>query len=178
MTQFKKISGLLLLGSMLGVIEARSQSLVVQMKDGTETSVLLASTRSFTMPESNMIINASSGETQSLSLSQIRKIYFKDVAIFAPTTPETPVIPTIPVTGLDSEQNSENDISVYPNPASSSIYFKNIVDQSTIDIFSIDGQLVKQSVVSDTNNSVDIENLNPGLYIIRIGSKTLKCNKL
>lgn len=162
---YKQVTAIALLCGAMGIMEARSQSMVVQMKDGTENTSLLASLRSFTTPTTSMVINQKNGSNQTLALADVRKIYFKDVAIFAPTAV--------------SSLSAENDVQLYPNPVSTALYIKNLTEDATaITIFGIDGAVVKEAIVSEQDNEVDVAALDKGLYLIRLSNKTLKFNKL
>lgn len=66
-------------------------------------------------------------------------------------------------TGLG--ENKTSKLEVYPNPASNRINIK-VDDQGIIRIMTITGQLLIESEIVDGNNSIDIETLNSGLYII------------
>lgn len=59
-------------------------------------------------------------------------------------------------------------IIVYPNPATTHIH---IIDQSVTDykIFSMTGTLVKQGVTYELDTSIEVQDLKPGLYLIRVG---------
>lgn len=60
---------------------------------------------------------------------------------------------------------ADEEITVYPNPANSYIYFSGPATSGIIQIYSIQGKLVKE--VSCVNQILDISGLLPGLYIIR-----------
>jgi len=69
--------------------------------------------------------------------------------------------------------NSLNDIEeiqFYPNPTLGSIYFNEPNDISNIKIYDLNGKLVLEENIF-TNNSINIENLTSGSYIINILGK-------
>jgi len=60
----------------------------------------------------------------------------------------------------------ENQISVYPNPAYDYLFI-NGIDEGNMDLFDCQGKLIK-SCTCFNNDRIDISELNPGLYIVRI----------
>ena len=65
--------------------------------------------------------------------------------------------------GFGVEENGEAMISVYPNPAHDKL-FVNAENIKNIDLYNISGQLV----ISSTENEINVSDLNPGMYFIRI----------
>ncbi|MGM5631192.1 thiol protease/hemagglutinin PrtT [Apibacter raozihei] len=59
------------------------------------------------------------------------------------------------------------DISVYPNPTADVLYFNTTVKVDKVNIYSLDGKMIKQ--ISDVhNNKIDVQFLSSGVYIIII----------
>ena len=58
------------------------------------------------------------------------------------------------------------EVSIYPNPASSVIYFDNIKENTYIEMYNATGKLVLSAVL--TNRSVDISQLPNGVYIVKV----------
>ena len=54
---------------------------------------------------------------------------------------------------------------IYPNPVENTLYFKNSKALNEFEIYSIQGALIKQGVL---NTSIDVSNLQSGLYHIRV----------
>ncbi|CAM3854875.1 MULTISPECIES: T9SS type A sorting domain-containing protein [Flavobacterium] len=65
-------------------------------------------------------------------------------------------------------------LTIYPNPAIDNIIVKGITQSEKVTIYSILGIQVKQTTINQTNNSIDISNLNKGTYILSIGNKHQK----
>ena len=83
--------------------------------------------------------------------------------------PKDPVITAVESKVTEKEDHIENapiSISVYPNPARDLLYFNTITEIQTVDIFDINGQLISKGVKIGIDNSIDISNLNEGIYII------------
>lgn len=65
---------------------------------------------------------------------------------------------------IDSESLTKNTIQAYPNPADNNIYFEGI-DQGFVTITDALGKVV---IASDYVNVIDVTNLQPGMYNVRI----------
>lgn len=99
------------------------------------------------------------GSSEYFNTSEVGIIYFNNV--------ETSVSDIIIA---DSET-----LSLYPNPVSDIIYFKNLnEDNIPVSIYRMDGQVVMYKILSTTNTLLDVRRLNKGLYVVKIDSKTLK----
>ena len=80
--------------------------------------------------------------------------YFDDVAIFD-------------ITVGTNNNFEQNEITIYPNPANNTISV-NLKNNSTFNILDLTGRLVIASKVE--NNTIDISNLNKGVYILQTNS--------
>ena len=82
---------------------------------------------------------------------------------------------TITISFIDCTGIDENDItvSVYPNPSDDVFYLKadNVQDEMLVQVFGLDGRLVKEVVLNETFGSIDMSNELPGVYSIRITIK-------
>ncbi|WP_375238458.1 T9SS type A sorting domain-containing protein [Aurantibacter sp.] len=69
-----------------------------------------------------------------------------------------------------------NTISIFPNPASTGITFKNIKVQTEIIVFNMLGQTVATKTISSNNNTLNVNALTTGTYFIKIkgSNKVLK----
>ncbi len=66
---------------------------------------------------------------------------------------------------------ADNEImsfSLYPNPAKETLFINSSHTVSSIVIFDITGKQVLQ-LAELTNNQVNISNLNPGVYMVKVG---------
>ena len=65
--------------------------------------------------------------------------------------------------------------NIFPNPASSTINItSNITDATNVNIFDMTGRCVKNTVISSTNATINVEDLNKGVYFININGKVEK----
>ncbi len=76
---------------------------------------------------------------------------------------------TLPEGVTDVKMITKNNISVFPNPASSFISFSGIDNNSKIVIFDTTGKRIK-TINSYNNNNINISDLNNGLYLCKIVS--------
>lgn len=69
---------------------------------------------------------------------------------------------------LDStnEVDTESMIGIFPNPASTEISIESQRHIESVEIWSVDGKLLRTSQFS---KSIDIEGLHPGIYFLRVG---------
>jgi hypothetical protein len=74
------------------------------------------------------------------------------------------VDPTIGVT----EMKHKSIIYIYPNPASEMMMIKMDMQSAKMQIFNTIGACVLQSNLNGTTNMIDLSDLSPGMYIIRL----------
>ena len=69
------------------------------------------------------------------------------------------------------------EMKVYPNPASGKVFI-NVDQPSEIGIYSLTGSLVKQQFVTSSNNSINISELNSGIYFVKMMNSNNMTQKL
>jgi len=67
-------------------------------------------------------------------------------------------------TGIPTHEVSE--VTIYPNPTTGILHFKNIDPKAKVEIYNLNGTLVQR--VELVNNQVNIKELNAGTYVIKI----------
>lgn len=138
-------------------INAQSQ-LIIHFHDNTENASDIQNISKLIFPENKVKLDFSDGSTNEFLLSNIRKIVFNG------TTRVNNVI-------------ENNDLQIYPNPATNYLYIKNLPAGShKITIFNLTGIEVLSTEIA-MNSPMDISSLNKGIYIILINAKALKFNK-
>jgi hypothetical protein len=70
---------------------------------------------------------------------------------------------------LSIDNEGLDDLSVYPNPTNGRVYVSGVNDISEIEVFSIEGKLLKQYKLTD--NYIDLD-LASGLYLLKLKSDT------
>lgn len=75
-----------------------------------------------------------------------------------------PPVTTVGITDVDEEI----PFQLYPQPASSQLFIKGFssVGNNGIEVFSIDGEMVRREVLS--GNAINVSNLQSGMYILRL----------
>ncbi len=68
-----------------------------------------------------------------------------------------------------------NTFIIYPNPATDYVYIKSEFEFCHIDIYDVFGRIIKKYDFSNTyEKNIDISDISSGIYVIKIGNKTLK----
>ena len=70
--------------------------------------------------------------------------------------------------------NSDFQIKIYPNPSTHKIYFEWLSNNPLfIDLYSVTGQLMLTTKLSQANNKIDISQLSKGIYFIHISDNKI-----
>ena len=157
--------GLLLAAFILGLafhLAAQSTQMTIHLNDGTERSYFMAeSDRVYFEDNETLVVEIAaydkSVRSDRYNLADIRKV----------TCTETE--------GISETLNTPLQIS--PNPTHNAFMLHNLNGKETIQIYALDGRLVKTAeVVSE--QAVDISDLPDGLYLVKTELCTLKMIKL
>ena len=73
--------------------------------------------------------------------------------------------------GVASVQSSDNNLSVYPNPANTSVFVKlgSVSDKATVEVYNAIGQVVISSKeINDSSIELNVANLAKGVYILKV----------
>ncbi|MCK0131657.1 FG-GAP-like repeat-containing protein [Flavobacteriaceae bacterium F08102] len=62
-------------------------------------------------------------------------------------------------------------IEVYPNPTNDLLYFTNLVEQSEILVYSLDGKLIRKEGIQNGLNGYEVAYLPTGIYLINVYNK-------
>ena len=68
---------------------------------------------------------------------------------------------------VNAEQNVAEGIEMYPNPSNGIVNFTN-VENATIEVYNMMGQVVASVNNSNANASIDLSNVANGNYVVRI----------
>ena len=74
--------------------------------------------------------------------------------------------------------NNNEVVKLYPNPLNQTNLNINLENNSIVSLFDLSGQLIKTYQLKSGNNSVNLDFLNKGLYIIKCNSKTFTIAKI
>lgn len=71
--------------------------------------------------------------------------------------------------GVEENKMGNNLVRIYPNPSNDFIYIETIT-KSSVNIYNINGQIVKEFEISNPNNVININDLPKGYYTIEVVS--------
>ena len=153
---------LLFIFVMIGGMTAQSSyvHVTIFLNDGTEASYDMENTSYMYFEEGvKLVITESSDGMNAVSypLADIRKITCEEV--------------------VGTIENTTIGVSLYPNPVYDVLQILNVTGNQVVNIYALDGRLVKTFQVSGSQ-SVDISNLPNGMYLVNISSSTFKMMKL
>lgn len=135
-------------------------SLIVSLNDGSSSSNLLSSLNRVTFSAGNMNVIKKDASANSYAISNIRNMNF---GVYSDV--------------YDVSEN-QSTLSVYPVPACDFINIKNAPEgQLRVVIFSLDGTILKNCVMSDGSQPIDVSCFKCGLYLLRVNDKTIKFTK-
>lgn len=79
---------------------------------------------------------------------------------------------------LNTEKISNHfGISFYPNPINDFITIENSPLNSSLDIYSLQGKIIKRTKIEDSNTIINLSSLTKGIYFIRLTHSSSKINK-
>lgn len=71
------------------------------------------------------------------------------------------------------DENNEVAFVVYPNPAENYVMIES-VKEAEVSIYSINGQMVSSQTISEGTNTIDVSNLNAGMYFMKVNESMIK----
>lgn len=78
------------------------------------------------------------------------------------------------ITISETAKNSDHylpKISIYPNPAESYFVVENAVINDNLEIYNVVGKLIKSQTIHSANEKINLEELNRGVYFVRINDR-------
>lgn len=144
------------------ILQGMSQTslLVTYVDQSSRTFSVFDNGRLYFMDD-NLVIVTGDGQSEDIPISSIRKI---NAVAKEPTS--------------ISETIAGNPVVIYPNPTRDYIRIDGLsTGKMDIQLYSLSGQLLLQGEYQQ-NDPIDISNLKPGLYLIRVNEKTFKISKL
>lgn len=77
----------------------------------------------------------------------------------------------VQTTTLATSEFTKNKIQIFPNPVSDFIRISGMTNGRTIEIYNVDGRLVKSEIF---DSKIDVSQLSSGVYVLRITTKDLQ----
>lgn len=71
------------------------------------------------------------------------------------------------------DENNEVAFVVYPNPAENYVMIES-VKEAEVTIYSINGQMVSSQTICEGTNTIDVSNLNAGIYFMKVNESMIK----
>ena len=141
--------------ALVGSIFAQNMAFNIVKTDGTTIQHIMSSDAKIFYSDTQLFLD-SNGETVSYDLSGLRKAYFSTI---------------------DNDDEIETQqFAIYPNPAKDLIHV--VTPHTTsVQIYTIDGKIIKSVEVSE-DTTINISDLNSGLYIIGVGNEFSKFIKM
>ena len=130
---------------------------VITRHNGNEQIYQLDENDRISFPNDETLVITQNGNDIQISISEIRKITFDEV--------------------LATAENETESIGIFPNPTSNSFTISGINGFQQMNIYSIDGKLVKREII-DCGQSIDISELPQGLYYVNVNKQNFKLIKL
>ncbi len=83
-----------------------------------------------------------------------------------------------PVLGIEEEENNDNEIEFYPNPIKGFVIINTKTDENVeYEIYSITGKLLISGIINNSNNTINLNDFPPAIYLLKIKNKTFKLVK-
>ena len=74
---------------------------------------------------------------------------------------------------LSDEEVAFEEINIYPIPATDELTIENTTQQDfALQLFDINGKLIKAEQLSNYRNNLDVSSLNSGVYILKLSNKS------
>lgn len=71
-------------------------------------------------------------------------------------------------------QEVKNKLSIYPNPVENDIHINGISAGEYVRIYSVDGLLVNETLITGDSQTISVSNLPKGMYYLNVKSETMK----
>lgn len=130
---------------------------VITNYNGDEQIYQLDGNDRISFPNDETMVITQNGTDIQIPISSIRKVTFDEV--------------------LATTENSAANVGIFPNPASNNFTISGINGFQQMNIYSIDGKLVKREII-DCGQSIDISELPQGLYYVNVNKQNFKLIKL
>lgn len=77
-------------------------------------------------------------------------------------------LPALNCNALDVDEFEVKDISIFPNPTTSTITIKGIQQNYDVEIYNIIGQKIIEKAITPESNMINVSNLSNGAYILKL----------
>jgi len=138
---------------------AQKTFLEILKTDYSQKKIELNILNKLTFTSTDLILNYSAGNNESVPKNEIRKIVFSTA------------------TGIQNSTFNSN-FQVVPNPAKNFIILRNVPEgEYTVSVYSITGSQIFSIKTTSILNSLDISTLKTGMYIVKANNFVTKFTK-
>ena len=140
-----------------------------------------------TAQSTQLVVTLNDGTEQTYYMSGNDRLYFEDnaklvieIGDYYKGTIKIPLADIRKLTCNETENTTESHnlaIGLYPNPVHDILTFNNLQGKQTINIYAVDGRLMK-TFEATSGQRIDISELPIGLYLVKTESQTFKMIKL
>ena len=111
-----------------------------------------------------------------LSISIIVFLYFAVIILLSKLNYDAQLLDNLNFSTIVNQNDLKSDrIKIYPNPAHDKIYFSNVEENIYKgELINLDGKKLKSFQVSSRNQTIDINDLANGMYILKLISNSKK----
>jgi hypothetical protein len=156
-----------------GLLQIKAQHIIIKTLDSNEILRQLGSIKKISFYDNKIVVNYLNEDEEKFDISKIKIIYFKN-GIFSS---DTIISQTYNSIAFNKFNDTEEKISIYPNPSKNKISINNLTASSKISIYSIQGYKIFESEINQSNNSIDISQFPKGFYLVKINDKVIKLIK-
>jgi len=139
---------------------------------------LLAAGQFLAAQSFNMITLSADGAEKSYALSDVQKIVFDNntMTVNMKSGSDATNITSISfseITGIEN-QKVESSIFVFPNPVKETLTVKGVKKGAVINLYGLTGGLLQTVPAQDNSTNIDVSSLKQGIYLLKVGEKTIK----
>lgn len=125
-----------------------------------------------------------SGKEMKTDLAAIGKLEFSSDSVFLISLDGTRLgaeakgklqhIRFVPKSASDIDATLETSISIYPNPATSTLTISGVEQNITARIYTTNGQLLQAVALFEGTNTLSVESLSIGTYLLQINTDVVR----
>ena len=133
--------------------------------------------------EPSLITVSADGEKAFYALTGVQRIIFaEDNTMTVKMKGETPEDDVLGIVNVSFGMHDFTDIkaistlamAVFPNPVKTTLTVTGANADAKIDLYSASGTLLKTVLAQDNSTNVDVSSLENGIYLLRVGTKSIK----
>ena len=140
--------------------------------------VLLMVGRLFANQELQLVTLSADGTETTYTLSNVQKIVFENntMTVVMKSGSDATGITCISFSDYVGIENPKTvtSISVFPNPVQTFLTVAGADKNTKINLYDINGRLLKSIPAKDDSTEINVSSLTPGLYLLQVGEQVIK----